>query len=181
MVSTRFYNGAYRAINEVGGKMTRQKLFAVFFACLLLAACAQTPNTPITYSGPVAHLNDGIKKVSLIKWHFYELSMIGDKPIYASSSCTYNDGANSQLGADVCKGRHPVPAGKQLLHIRAVNYLTVPFFSLLNNIYKAEGDVLVTLEAGKEYFVKGQLTKGYAAVWVEDAMGERVSRKIETR
>lgn len=161
--------------------MIRQKLFTVFFATLLLAACAQVPNTPTTYSGPVAHLNDGIRKVSVIKWHFYELSMIDDKPIYASSSCTYGDGANSQLGSDVCSGRHPVPAGKRILHIRAVNYLTVPFFSLLNNIYKVEGDVLVTLDAGKEYFVKGELTKGYAAVWVEDAMGEVVSQKIETR
>jgi hypothetical protein len=161
--------------------MIRQKLVTVFFASLVLAACAQIPNTPTTYSGPVAHLNDGIIKVSVIKWHFYELSMVNNKPIYASSSCTYDDGANSQLGSDLCRGRHPVPAGEHILHIRAVNYLTVPFFSLLNNIYKVEGDVLVTLEAGKEYFVKGELTKSNAAVWVEDAMGELVSQKIKTR
>ena len=79
----------------------------------------------------------------------------------------------------MCSLRHPAPAGKQVLHIRAVNYATVPFFTLFNNIYKVEGDVVVTLEAGKEYFVKGEISKGYTAVWVEDSKGNLVSRKIE--
>jgi hypothetical protein len=166
---------------EIGGKMIKPKVLTVFLVSWLLAACAQIPNTPATYSGSVAHLNDSIRKVSMIKWHFYELSMVDDRPIYASSACTYDGGANSQLGSDVCRGRHPVPAGKRIIHIRAVNYLSVPFFSLFNNIYKVEGDVLVTLEAGAEYFVQGELTQGDAAVWIEDATGELVSQKIEMR
>lgn len=157
--------------------MTR--LFFVICTVLLLASCAQVKPSPESFTGPVANINDTNRKISAIKMNFYEVAEIDGRNIYSSSACTSEGGEHEQVGLSVCSLRHPTPAGKQLLHIRAVNYATVPFFTLFNNIYKVEGDVVVTLEAGKEYFVKGEISKGYAAVWVEDSKGSLVSRKIE--
>ncbi|CAA0111549.1 Uncharacterised protein [Zhongshania aliphaticivorans] len=161
-----------------------KRVFFAFITALLLTNCAQVnefSGLSQSYSGPVAHINDSSSKVSLIKQHFYELAAVNDKHVYASSTCTQDGGNANQQGLSLCSQRHEVPAGKQRLNIRAVNYVTVPFFSFFNNIYKAEGSVLVNLEVGEEYFVKGNIDGDKAAVWVEDARGDMVSAKIESR
>jgi hypothetical protein len=110
------------------------KFFTMSFAFLVLVGCAQAPVNPIAFTGPLAHINDASKKVSMVRTHFFELAMIDDQSINASSTCTYDSGEDVQTGLSVCSARHPVPAGKRILHIRAVNYLTVPFFALFTNI-----------------------------------------------
>lgn len=157
-----------------------KRLLTVFIASLLVTSCSQVRHTPQNYTGPVAYINDASKKVSLTKFHYFELAMVDDDPIYSSSTCAYDGSDNAQEGLNTCATRHPVPAGKHRLHIRAVNYVTVPFFTLFNNIYKAEGDVYINLEAGKEYFVRGEITSDRAAVWIEDSKGDLVSHRIET-
>lgn len=151
------------------------------FVCtsLVIMGCAQAPVNPVAFTGPLAHINDASKKVSMVRTHFFELAMVDDQAVYSSSACTYDGGDGEQAGLNLCSARSPVPAGKRILHIRAVNYVTVPFFSLFTNMYKAEGDVVLTLEAGKEYFVKGEIFDDRASVWIEDARGDVVSRKID--
>ncbi|MBW2942383.1 hypothetical protein [Zhongshania aquimaris] len=158
-----------------------RKLILVTLAVLLMTACSQLPNRQASYAGPVSYINDASRKKSAIRIYFYELAMVDGREVYASSNCHYDGGGSEQVGVNACSARHAVPAGEHTLRIRAVNYLTVPFFSLFNDRYKAEGDVTVNLARGVEYFVRGEIFDDRAAVWIEDSKGNLVSRRIEAK
>ena len=46
-------------------------------------------------------------------------------------------------------------------------------------MYFVEGDVEVDIKEREVYFVKGELSKEYSAIWLENSKGEIVSPKIE--
>ena len=73
----------------------------------------------------------------------------------------------------------PVPSKESVLHIRGITHVAMPVLALGGEMYSVSGDITVSLEAGKEYFVKGKLSNEYSAVWLEDSEGNIVSGKIE--
>ncbi len=72
-----------------------------------------------------------------------------------------------------------VPAQQCVLSLEAVTHVAADILAFGGGMYHVEGEVSVTLQAGKVYSVKGELSKEYSAVWLEDAEGKLISSKIE--
>lgn len=80
---------------------------------------------------------------------------------------------------DVVTTKRQVPAKECKLSIQGITHVAAPILALGGGMYRVEGEVDVLLEEGKKYIVRGELSKEYSAVWIEDAQGNLISNKIE--
>ena len=134
---------------------------------------------PDNYTGPLARVTDSYEKLSGNRVYFFELEKADGRVIRTSSTVTheYNLGKDSNTMARRISRK--VPAGTTTLTITGVNHMApiIPVF--LSDYYSISGEITVDLEEDMHYYVKGILSKKYSAIWLEDADGNIISRKIE--
>lgn len=147
---------------------------------LALAGCASAPlPVPEGYNGPLAKVYDSSTSVSATKVQFFELAKIDGRRVETSADRTaaknYGHGFVMQ---PIVASRH-VPAKQCVMSLEGVTYVAADILAFGGGMYHVEGDVTMKLETDKEYYVKGELSKDYSAVWLEDSAGHIVSIKIE--
>ena len=147
---------------------------------LCLAGCV-TPLTPIPegYTGPRAVITDTSSPVSSVKIRFFQLAKVDGRRVLNSAGATYRANYGRGFSMDPVVTSREVPAQKCVLSIAGVTYVAADILAFTGGNYHVEGEVTATLEAGKVYRVKGELSEAYSAVWLEDADGRVVSTKVE--
>lgn len=158
----------------------KSRLIALVAVFVALAGCVSAPMpVPTGYSGPLARISDTSTPVSSTKIYFFELSSVDGRPVQTSVASTYTANQGRGFYMEPKLETRDVPALKCVLKIEGVTYVAADILAFGGGMYHVEGDVTVTLEPDKTYFVKGELSKEYSAVWLEDASGNVVSTKVE--
>lgn len=152
----------------------------LLLSSIVLAGCVSAPMpVPTGYQGPLARVSDTSNPVSSSKIQFFELAKIDGRPVQTSSATTYSKNQGRGFYMEPQLESREVPAGACVLTIEGVTHVAADILAFGGGMYHVEGDVTVTLDRDKTYFVKGTLAKDYSAVWLEDADGHVVSNKIE--
>jgi len=153
-------------------------LLAVF----ILGCASPQYDLPTDYNGPTATLQNSVNN-SKGRLHSELLSVVeingvadNRSPIQTGVYGTYT------LSDDTISRK--IPAGKTLVKIRVSKLHAAPILAIANSATGAKqelsGDVYFNALPNKTYVVKGSLTKGQEAVWLEDsASGKMVGRKIQ--
>lgn len=157
------------------------KKILILVLSLLMVACVNYQPIPEGYQGPLAMVNDTSTDVSSTKVQFFQLSKVDERNVMTSAGVTYQTNYGRGFFMDVVTTGREVPATECKLHIQGMTHVAAPILAFGGGMYSVEGDVDVTLEDGKDYFVKGELSKEYSAVWVEDDEGNIISQKVEKR
>jgi hypothetical protein len=134
---------------------------------------------PVGYEGPRAKISDTSTPVSSTKIQFFQLAKVDGREVQTSSASTYVRNRGHGFAMDPKVESREVPARQSILRIEGVTHVAADILAFGGGMYHVEGEVSVSLDADKTYFVKGILAKEYSAVWVEDATGKLVSTKIE--
>ena len=159
----------------------KYSMFFILVLALALQGCTTFTPIPEGYSGPLSTIVDTSEVVSPTKVYFFELVKVDGRNISSSSYETriLNDGAGFSLTPVISK--RAIPSGKSILSIRGVTHYAAPILALGGGNFSIKGEVEIELLAEKTYLVKGELTKLYSAVWVEDELGNVVAEKIEKK
>jgi len=157
------------------------KILVLLSASLVLAACSY--HSPVAnYSGPIATLSDGSKRISNSKVEYYVASAVNGQIIENSLTRQkiMSSGGRGQR-QDIIKFDRDIPVNKAL-SINALGVIKRP--RSLQNIPFDNRDINGTLtftpEAGKHYVLTGQLNEQYRGIWVTEAnTGLVVSNRVE--
>ncbi|MFT6046889.1 MAG: hypothetical protein ACI9WC_002600 [Arenicella sp.] len=152
-------------------------LVIVFF----IQGCATFTPVPEGYAGPLVTIEDTSNIVSNTKVQFFELVKVDARNVSSSSYETrvLNEGSGISMTPVISKRQ--VPALKSTLSIQGVTYFAAPILAIGGGNFNVKGDVDMELKEDETYSVRGELSKTYSAVWVEDSKGNVVSQKIEKR
>ncbi|MEH6458235.1 MAG: hypothetical protein V7749_18040 [Cocleimonas sp.] len=135
--------------------------------------------TPDAYKGPVATIYDTNKYLGPEKGYFFELESIDGGSIQSSSEATRIASSGSGFHMSPVLKNRKVPAKKSVLTIRGVTSYAAPILSFGGGNLNIKGNVQLMLKANENYYVKGQLSEKYKAIWLEDSRGRVISNKIE--
>ncbi|HTQ32383.1 MAG TPA: hypothetical protein VMI53_14320 [Opitutaceae bacterium] len=129
----------------------------------LLAGCTSAP-LPEGYKGPLAKIHDTSTRISSTEVYFCRLTDV--------------DGRRVAADAD-----QDVPAQRCLLSIEGIDHDAFDILGYILGMQHVDGQVVVTLESGREYYVRGRLSESGSgltlAVWLEDDTHRRVSAEVQ--
>ena len=149
---------------------------------LILTGCVSKPEPiPAGYAGPRATVSDTSNPVSSVKIQFFELAKVDGRTVETSSQTTFRQNYGKGFAMDPALESREIPAKECLLTLEGVTHVAADILAFGGGMYHVEGDVTVRLEPGHKYLVKGELSREYSAVWLEDDSGHPVSTKIEKR
>jgi hypothetical protein len=134
---------------------------------------------PEGYTGPRATITDTSEPVSSVKIRFFELAKVDGRKVEGSAEATFRANYGHGFSMNPIVLSREVPAQTCILAIEGVTHVAADILAFGGGMYHVNGEITATLEPGKVYFVKGELSKTYSAVWLEDAAGHLVSTKIE--
>ena len=154
--------------------------FVIFIS--ILTSCVQyKPIIPKDYVGDLAHIDDTFERKSGGSAYFYYIKSIDGNlvpnAVTASMAASYGQGfVLSALGAS-----RDVPVKPLKIFISAKVIHSAPIASLTDSDANnhAEGQVEFLPVANMRYVIKGNLSKNYSSVWIEDTNGNAVSKRIE--
>ena len=155
-----------------------KRLLVLMFS-LAMVGCVSYQPVPEGYTGPLSLVKDTSSTVSSTKEQFFELSKVDGRNVETSSAVTYERNYGRGIAMSVVTTERQVPAQECTLSIQGITHVAAPILALGGGMYSVSGEVKVTLEEGKTYLVRGELSKEYSAVWLEDADGNLISDKIE--
>jgi len=133
---------------------------------------------PKNYSGNIATIHDSSKIVNSSQASFFELYRINGNKIDSSSTKTRSVNYGQGLRMNPITLERNVPAEVSTLSIRATTYYPAIISSIGGDSNNIKGDINITLEKNKNYFIKGYLSNNYQSVWIEDSQENIISRKI---
>lgn len=151
----------------------------LLLSALLLSGCVINQTIPKGYTGPLSTIEDSSSPVSGTRIHFFQLTKIDGRPIDSSTAATGRASSGRGAVIHLVENSRKVPATKSVLSLQGRTYVAMPILALGGGMYTVSGDIEALLEANKTYRVKGTLSKGYSAVWLEDDQGNIVSSKTE--
>ena len=160
--------------------------YLIFAFAILVAGCA-SKLVPDDYVGPVAILADsstnyvdgGFFKAD--KADFFYANNVDGKSIQSNFSATQAAFSGSGLNFRPVAHDRKVPAKAMKVQLIGSTYWAAPIGALLGKSYQVKGTVAFTPKAGQRYFVRGQLSERYSAIWIESGSGAVVTDKIEKR
>ncbi len=156
------------------------RYLTILVCSLLLAGCVSAPMpVPADYHGPLVRIGDTSTDVSSTKVRFFQLAKVDGRTVETSSVATFRANYGRGFAMDPPVLSREVPATACVLSIEGVTHVAADILAFGGGMYHVDGDVTITLEPGKAYYVKGTLDKNYYAVWLEDADGHIVSNKVE--
>ncbi len=121
------------------------------------------------------------KQISPTKVFFFQLTTVNGRNISTSSGETYEANYGRGFAMNPVTAVRQVPAESSKLKIEGITYFAAPILNLLSESFSAEGEVELDVSEGHSYYVKGELSKEYSAIWIEDNNGKIVTKKIEKR
>jgi len=127
----------------------------------------------------LSKIQDSSVPVSGTKVYFFQLSKVDGRHVNTSSGATGSASYGQGATINLVESNRDVPAVKSILSLHGTTYVALPILAFGGGMYSVSGDVEVALEPSKTYIVKGELSKEYSAVWLEDDQGNVVSKKIE--
>jgi hypothetical protein len=116
-----------------------------------------------------------------VKIQFFELEKVDGRTIETSAGATFRQNYGKGFAMEPALESREIPATECSLSLEGVTHVAADILAFGGGMYHVEGDVTVRLEPDHHYFVKGELSKEYSAVWLEDDHGRLVSAKIEKR
>ncbi len=145
----------------------------------LFTGCVSFQPIPENYTGDLSLIKDTYEDISSTKVYFFELDKIDGRSVSTSSYETrvLNDGRGLLMTPVVTERQ--VPSSVSTLTIQGLTHYAAPILALKGGNYSVGGNVEVELEANTTYLVKGELSKNYSAIWLEDSSGNVVSKIIE--
>ena len=158
-----------------------KKIAIIIGLFVLLSGCVTHKPIPDDYDGPLARVSDTAFRLDSSQGYFFELTNVDGRDITTSLESSSQASYGKGFSLSIVTESRQVPAKQSQLQLKATNYYAAPILMLKGGNYSVEGDVNVNLEANKTYYIKGELSKTYSAVWVEDAQGNIVSEKIEKK
>lgn len=157
-----------------------KKLF-ILGLTIMMVGCVSYQPVPEGYQGPLSLIKDTSTSVSSTKEQFFELSKVDGRSVQTSSGVTYERNYGRGMAMTVATTERSVPSQECTLSIQGITHVAAPILALGGGMYSVKGDVNVTLEESVTYYIRGELSKEYSAVWVEDSEGNLVSNKIEKK
>jgi len=156
---------------------------AALAGVVLLAGCSSIqPSLPEGYAGPTAMLADSAKVLSGSKVDFYFVESINGKRVENSLLSTESANFGRGMSMTPVIVQRPVAAAPLQVDIVARTGYAAPIQAMLGAVYEVKGRVDLSLEAGKKYFVRGELGEAYSAVWIEEeSTGAVIGKKIEIK
>lgn len=156
------------------------RFFVLICLCFWVAGCAVETDTPQAQRLPItgtAIIKDTFRKTAWNKANFFYVSQIDNKPVQNSFDLTRAKKDRQSLEI------RPVPYERRIV----AREITVTIWgkteygspnagSAMNRI---AGNITFTPAANQTYFIKGELSARYSAVWIEAANGQVVAKKIE--
>lgn len=156
-----------------------KSFFIVFL--LLLSGCATTYSPiPENYTGAVSKFESTEKRHSGSKADLFYLEQVDHKRIHnsagATSTATYGQGFSLSTSHIVTN----VPSAQAVFTIKGRTLYAAPIQALTGTVFEITGDIEFSPEANATYIVRGELSEGYSAVWIEEKeSGKVVVKKIE--
>lgn len=148
---------------------------------IALTGCASVKQTlPENYQGPKATIKDSTKRYSSQKADIFYIDTVDGESVLSSPMRTRAENQGKMFFMRVYLVSHDFPIQATTLGIRGETQYAAPILALTNPVYRVEGKVQFTPEAGKVYVIKGELGEDYSAVWVEEEQTHTViDKKIE--
>ncbi len=146
---------------------------------VILAGCTTNMPVPEGYKGALAVIHDSVKPQDKTLAYFFELTKVDGRPVTSSTMSTRENNYGQGFHLSSTINERQVPAIDSTLSIQALSYYAAPILALGGENYEVRGDVKVSLKPNQHYYVKGDLSKNYSAVWLEDSNGKIVSEKIQ--
>ncbi|GEM_PF-1132668 len=158
--------------------MTR--ILSIGLAVLVSGCASYVDPVPDDYTGETALINDTFEQPFAGRGYFFYLEEVDGQPVenakYKTERHTFGQG-RSLLGTGYIR---EVPAQPLTLKLTARRLESRPIAYGMTNYERSEGEVELTPQPGQFYLVRGIVTQEFAAVWVEDIQGNRVTRVIES-
>ncbi len=158
-----------------------KRLISIICFGVLLSSCVSHKPVPDNYTGPLATVSDSSKRIDGSKAYFFQLNKIDGRDVLTSVGSSAEASYGHGFALTVLTESRQVPATESELHLSGTTYYAAPVLMLKGGNYSVDGKVRVNLEANKIYYIKGELSKEYSAVWVEDSQGKIVSEKVEKK
>lgn len=156
----------------------------VLVVCVLLAACETVPEAPAAPpAGPRARIDETAKVHGPSKADFFVVDMINGKPVRNSLAETFSKNYGRGMVMTPAFLNQDIPAGSPIkVTIRARTHYAAPALALVSDVYEVKGVVEFLPVDNGRYLVRGELSQGYSAVWIEDRSNDRVvGEKIEVK
>lgn len=122
-------------------------------------------------------LNDTLTAHSNWKTRLYYVTEI-DQEVIDTNSLSSTRKASLMTGYHY----HPrtnsyvLPAGKVNLKIKAQVFIAMPYLAILSDDSDIVRDICLNVEEGETYFIRGNIDREIAEVWIENSKGEVVAK-----
>lgn len=157
-----------------------KRLTLLVLVSVLLGGCTTfQPSIPEGYTGPVATIKDSEKRIDGGKADMFYLSHIDGKKIRSSHIATIeaSHGLGNTLKTVLLENE--VPIGSHVFSVVGKTVYAMPIRALSGTVYEVEGDMELSPLTNGQYIVKGILSEGKCAVWVENISTGEIIKKIE--
>ncbi|HTQ13831.1 MAG TPA: hypothetical protein VMH86_08140 [Rhizomicrobium sp.] len=153
----------------------------VMAVLLVLAGCVSDP-MPEGYSGPRANIEDSYSPRSGDGANFFFVAQVNGKDVYNALRRTIDVNNGNGFSLRPVVYARDLPAGPATLTIEGQSHYAAPIIALFSHNDDISGVVHVTLEAGHNYRVLGEMDGEHCAVWIEEAetgapLGDRIEGK----
>ncbi|WP_064791260.1 hypothetical protein [Shewanella woodyi] len=156
-------------------------LFLFVLFNFLTACVSYESSIPKGYTGEAVTISDTYSNKTLSSAHFFYVKEMNGKPMYNAVRST--NGASSGQGAKLVAVGYSrkVPKAKLTLKVAGEVFRAAPILYMFNadENYAIEGEIEFTPNKDEFYFVKGELSETYSAVWIEDIHGKVISKLEE--
>jgi len=153
---------------------------------VLLAGCASAPRPTPQMGGvspqknsPAAKISDSAKRISAGEICFFQMTKIDGQRVRTSLDETAKGHLMPGFAVQPIIASHVVPAESSVLTLEGYDRDEFDFFGHIFGMFHVRGEVTAALEPGKDYFIRGGASEYSISVWLEDAVGHRVSDVIE--
>ncbi len=146
--------------------------------CLLLSGCVTQPSVPDGYEGGLAQVSDSMIVLSREYAYVFYLEAL-DGARVGNAFANSSQGIHGPNRMEAVGFTRDVPARTATYTISGRMRQSAPIFALFRNYLSVKGEVELTLLDNEMYIVNGVASNDYAAIWIEDINGARVSEIIE--
>ena len=159
-----------------------KQIIALIGIIFVITGCSYHQPVPENYVGKVISIEDSVQMKSTSNGNFFYVKEYNDKLIENSHYKTLdmNYGRGFYMDPYIVDRDIPLEACK--LKIVARTVYAAPILEITNTIYNVEGEIEFIPEANKSYYVDGELSEEYSAVWLaEYGTNKIIGKKFEVK
>ena len=165
--------------------MNYKKIIAGSLLCIFLiftAGCTTATLVTDEYTGPISYVKDSVYVHTGSKADFFYLDKFENKTLQNSALLTRTNNSGMGMAMKPYIVDRKVPSGKATVVITGATQYAADALAIFGKNYKVSGVIEANFEPDTQYEVKGELSKDYSVVWIEDTKtGKIIGEKIEKR